>query len=68
MTMQGSLSGQGYGHLQGPLIFTLRLKICPTEGACLLVFIKGLLTPFLKHGTWAEPGTRSSFGDCDSVL
>lgn len=67
MTMEGSLSGQGYGHLQELLIFIFRLKIYQTEGACAPVFIKGLLTPFL-YGTWPEPGTGSSFGACNSVL
>lgn len=41
MTMEGSLSGQGYGHLQELLIFIFRLKIYQTEGACAPVFIKG---------------------------
>lgn len=67
MTMEDSLSGQGYGHLQELLIFIFKLKIYQTEGACAPVFIKGLLTPFL-YGTWPEPGTGSSFGACDSVL
>lgn len=68
MTMEGSLSGQGYGHLQELLIFIFRLKIPRTEGACPPVFVKELLTPFLKYGTWPEPGTGSSFGARDSVL